>query len=250
MRFGVCCSLDQANLVIESGFDYVELPAGSLFSGSTEPDYQRLSTLPVEATNLFVHGDLKLVGPDKGGIREYAERIIPRAAKAGVQVMVVGSGQARRSPAGYDLDAAEDDFYAAMNTCAQIGREYGVDIAPESLRPEETNVGCYMGDLARMLAYRQIGFTADAYHMVHQPGADPLEARFWENELPTAPVHVHLSDRDRGWRGLHSLDLAGFIDRLHDLGYDSRVSLECRWESMADELPQALEMLRDSVRRK
>src|SRR5690242_299637 len=110
MRFGVCCSLNQALQVIEAGFDYVELPAGQLFGGPEGPDREKLEGIPVEATNLFVAGDLKLVGPDQGDVRGYAEKVIQRAALAGVKVMVIGSGAARRSPAGYDLDAAEGDF--------------------------------------------------------------------------------------------------------------------------------------------
>lgn len=243
MRFGVCCSLDKASKVIEAGFDYVELPAGTWFGQVEEPDWDALDGVPVETTNLFIHGDLKIVGPDKGDIRGYAERMIPRAAKAGVQVMVFGSGGARRSPAGYDLDTAEDDFLSAVQICSDIGARYGVTIAPEALRREETNVGNYLGDLARIMGYRKLSFTADCYHALHQPGAQADQADFWEGELPFAPAHVHLASKDRTWKLAEAPEILGFMNRLKTLGYDERMSFECHWEDFESELPEAREQV-------
>lgn len=244
MRFGVCCSLTQAPFVLEAGFDYVELPAGPLFGSPEEPDWAKLEGLAIEATNIFVSGDLKLVGPDRGDVRGYAERIIPRAAQAGVKVMVIGSGGARKAPAGYDLDAAEGDFIDAAATCAAVAKGYGITIAPESLVPDETNVGNYLGDLARMLNHRGVAYTADSFHALNQPGASPGEAWFWESELPFAPVHVHLGTQMRTWKLLEAPEMTGFGDRLRALGYDERMSLECRWEDFEAELPLALEQVK------
>lgn len=248
MRFGVCCSLGQAKSVLNAGFDYVELPAGQLFGGVEEPEWTLFEGLAIQATNLFVHGDLKLVGPDKGDVRGYAERVIPRAAKAGVQTMVIGSGGARRAPAGYDLDAAEDDFLDAASLCSKIAAEHGIVIAPESLRPEETNVGCFLGDFARMLNYRGVAYTADSFHVLNQPGAFPEDSSFWNSELPFAPVHVHLGDKERTWRVGEAEELRGFVGRLKELGYDGRVSLECSWSDFEKELPEALSQVRELMR--
>lgn len=237
--------MDQATAVMAAGFDYVELPAGQLFSEVEEPDWSIFARLSIEATNLFVHGDLKLVGPGKGDIRGYAERVIPRAAKAGVKTMVIGSGGARRSPAGYDLDAAEDDFLDAASLCSRIGIEHELVVAPESLRPEETNVGCFLGDFARMLAHRGVAYTADSYHVLNQPGAMPEEPSFWASELPTLPAHVHLGDQTRTWRVAEAQELKGFVARVKELGYDGRVSLECGWGEFEKELPEALGQVRE-----
>jgi sugar phosphate isomerase/epimerase len=244
MRIGVCCSLDSAPMAVAAGFDYVELPAALVFGGRNEPDWAKLEGLPVEATNIFAPEELRLVGPDVGDVVGYAERMIPLAAKAGVKVMVVGSGASRRSPAGYDLDAAEGDFLDSMSRCARIGREHGITIAPESLRREETNVGNYLGDFARMLHFKEIAYTADSYHVLGQPGAVPAESWFWDEEVPFAPVHVHLSTHDRGWRVAEDAGLSGFAMRLEQLGYDGRVSLECRWADFSAEAPEALEQVR------
>jgi len=243
VKFGVCCNPDQAPQVIATGFDYTELPAGRNFYQGPERPRDHWQTLKVEATNLFIVGELMLVGPDKGDIRGYAENVIAKAAAAGVEVMVVGSGTARRSPAGYDLDAAEDDFFRAMGICHEIAQREGVILAPESLVPAETNVGNFLGDLAKMLAYKGIQYTADSYHVLNQPGAAPSEEWYWEAEMPTVPAHVHLSTTDRKWNVLEDPNLAGFIRRLKSLGYDQRMSLECQWSNLNEELPKALEQV-------
>ena len=246
MRFGVCCSLDQAPTALAAGFDYVELPASEVFGKPDQTDWNRLDGINVEATNLFAPSYLKLVGPDIGDVREYAELVIPRAALAGVKVLVIGSGAARRSPAGYDLDAAEGDFLDSVARCGQIAEEHGILIAPESLVPAETNVGNYLGDLARMLRHRGVGYTADSYHVLNQPGAMPWEAAYWEAELPFEPAHVHFSATDRTWRIAEDENVPGFIGRLKALDYDSRVSLECHWGEFDEELPQALDQAKSA----
>jgi hypothetical protein len=119
-----------------------------------------------------------------------------------------------------------------------------VEIAPESLRREETNVGNYLGDLARMLQFKGIGYTADAYHLLHQPGASPDDPDFWRAEMPYAPLHVHISTSDRTWRVSEERDLKMFSMRLLELGYGGRVSLECKWEDFEAELPVALAQVR------
>jgi sugar phosphate isomerase/epimerase len=249
MRFGVCCSLENAAAAIGAGFDYVEIPAGPTFSGSIEPDYARLKSFPVEAGNQFVAGDLKLVGPERGDVRGYTELVAERAAKAGIKVLVIGSGTARRSPAGYDLDSAEDDFYRSVKMIAEVCRAHGIVAAPESLVPAETNVGNYSGDLARMLAHQGIGYTADTYHILNQPGAMPEIAGYWDAEVPSAPEHVHVATTQRTWRVAEDPMLAGFVKRLQDLNYTGRVSLECRWQNIEEELPLALEQVRQLFNR-
>jgi sugar phosphate isomerase/epimerase len=231
-----------------AGFDYVELPAAIVFGGRDEPNWERLGDVKVEATNIFAPTDLRLVGPEIGDVRGYAEVVIPRAALAGVAVMVIGSGGSRKSPAGYDLDAAEGDFLDSAARCAAIGKEHGVTIAPESLVPQETNVGNYLGDLARMLHHRGVGYTADSYHVLNQPGAVPAESWFWEEEMPFAPAHVHFSTHDRTWRVGEDPAVEGFVLRLKELGYDGRISLECRWEEFEAELPEALAAVRSIFR--
>lgn len=233
MRFGVCCAPEQASAVLAAGFDYVELPAKAAFEGHA-----------AEATNLFVFTDLKLVGPSRGDIFAYGNMLIPKAASLGLQTMVVGSGNARRCPDGYDLDQAHEEFYEAAATFHAIASPLGITIAPESLRREETNVGNDLGDFARALSDYGVAFTCDTYHVLAQPGFVATSLDAWREEVPFKPAHVHLGTTERTWRVLEDPGLPAFVERLRELGYDGRVSYEGSWGDFEVELPEALTQIR------
>jgi len=235
VRFGVCCNPARAKAVLEAGFDYVEAPALAVATGVVPRG--------TEVTNLFVFTDLKLVGPEKGDIGEYGRDLIPKAAQLGVQVMVIGSGGARRAPEGYSVEKATEEFLEAIQTMHSIAQPLGVTVAPESLRREETNVGNDLGVLAGELAARGCAFTADSYHVLAQQGGKKPTAAFWKKEVPFAPAHVHLATRERTWRVAEDPALIPFVARLRDLGYDGRVSLEVRWDDFEGELTSAREQI-------
>jgi len=220
-----------------AGFDYVELPAKAVASGSLPPG--------AEATNLFVFTDLKLVGPERGDIAAYGNELLPKAVSLGIQTMVIGSCNARRCPEGYDLARAHDEFYEAASVFDKIARPLGLTIAPESLRREETNVGNDLGDFAHALAEHGVRYTCDTYHVLAQPNADSMSLDYWRTEIPFLPAHVHLGTTDRTWRVLEDPGLRPFVERLRELGYDGRVSYEGSWGDFEAELPEALRQIRE-----
>jgi len=242
MRIGLCCSPERADEALEVGFDYVELPAGRLFWEAAE----RVSSC-CEATNLFVAGSLKLVGPERGDVEAYGRKVIPAAAAAGIRVMVVGSGAARNAPEGYDVARAHDEFLDAVSLWTEIGRPLGVAIAPESLQRSETNVGNSMGELARRLHERGCAFTADIFHLIQdwrfQGGQGAPTDVFWAQEIPFAPAHVHFADSDRAWNLSGDGAVKGFVRRLKALGYEGRVSLECSTQDLSLVLSEARKAL-------
>lgn len=195
-----------------------------------------------EATNLFASGTLRLTGATDE-VRTYAELVVPRAAEAGIQVMVIGSGAARRSELPFE--AAQEGFADAAGVVGEVARRYGITVAPESLKREETNVGNSMGDLARRLAKRGVAFTADSHHLLrdwaHLHGDGAPSEEFWREEIPVAPAHVHVSNFERTWKvqGRHR-GMLGFAKRLKEVGYNGRVSLECEWADWESEIIPAL----------
>jgi sugar phosphate isomerase/epimerase len=95
MRFGICTSLAEAEEAVEAGFDYVELSASSI---ATADDVWAYRDLPVEATNAFFPTSFRLFGPEATPIQGYVTDLLAKAEDIGVEVMVVGSGAARRAP--------------------------------------------------------------------------------------------------------------------------------------------------------
>jgi len=228
MRFGVCCGIEDAGVVLGAGFDYLELGANNLCD-----DPNKYSGMPVEATNLFFASSIRLFGPRATPYLDVARETVDRAAKIGVQTMVIGSGRSRNAPDGIDMEVAEKEFLLAAAAIADHARQYGITIAPESLNRSETNIGNDLGCLARGLKYAKVGYTADSYHVLYEWNAEePSEpypsAEYWAQQVPFLPSHVHIADLPRYAPKPNDPMVQGFAARLLELGYDGRVSLEYR----------------------
>jgi len=228
MKFGVCCGIEDAGIVLGCGFDYVELGANNL---SDDPN--RFEGIPVEATNLFFASSIKLFGREATPYLDVARATVDRAARIGVKTMVIGSGASRNAPDGTDMEVAEREFLLIAAAIGDYARKYGITIAPESLNRSETNIGNDLGFLARGLQYAGVGYTADSYHVLYEWHAnDPSEAfpsdEHWADQIPFAPTHVHIADLPRYAPKPADPMVQGFARRLLTLGYDGRVSLEYR----------------------
>ena len=227
MEIGVCCSPDTAQKYLDAGFDYVELAAAPL---ARDPD--ALKGLGAPVTNVFFPGSISLYTPVPA-YRAHAETVISRAAASGVQLMVLGSGASRRAPEGLSLEAAEHRFIAIAAELDGIARARGLRIVPESLTKDETNVGNDLPSLARALRDLGVGFTADAYHVLKEwerlPTSgreDPGQQRFWREQLPFAPSHVHFASLKGRVLEHNDPHLYAFFQRLRELDYDARASFE------------------------
>ncbi|AIE87298.1 sugar phosphate isomerase/epimerase family protein [Fimbriimonas ginsengisoli] len=226
MKYGICSEFTGAANALAAGFDYVEVGATS-FVALDPFDPAPYRAAHAEASNLFFPSSIRLFDSGSAPYLEYAEKVIGRASQIGIQVMVIGSGASRFAPeSGYDERFAK--IAAEVNAIA--GR-YGIKIAPESLNRTETNVGNDLGTFARILRDHGVGYTADTYHVLFEwaaeGGAGAPSAQHWAEQIPFAPTHVHIANLPRFAPQPDDSMLHGFVDRLRELGYDSRVSLEC-----------------------
>ncbi len=241
MKFGVCCSLEDVPVVLGAGFDYVELGASSL---SDDPSVYK--GLPVEATNLFFPGTIKLFGSEATPYLDVARTTVDRAAAIGVKLMVIGSGASRNAPEGTDRGIAETEFLLVAAAVADHAKQYGITIAPESLNRSETNIGNDLGCLAEGLRWSGVGYTADSYHVLYEwhenfPHESTPSDAHWAEQVPFLPSHVHIADLPRFAPKPSDPMVQGFARRLLDLGYDGRISLEYRrGKDFAEELKSAL----------
>jgi len=251
VRFGVCCSLEGSAEASGAGFDYIEVAAAPL----AEVDPQRLKairpTARAEATNVFFGGGVRLYGPEETDWRILARRTIERAALLGVETMVLGSGGARRAPEGWSVGDAERALVAVVAELQAMAEPFGVRIAPEPLNSDECDVWNDQGALARALRERGLGYCLDSYHLLHlwrrsEPDAEVPSVRFLEDQIPWAPLHAHWSNFPcRSWPKRGDAAIAAVVRRLREVGYEGRVSLECRLEWPGDLAP-ALEALREA----
>jgi sugar phosphate isomerase/epimerase len=251
MRFGCCAGPDNAEAAARAGFDFIELPAASVLQGDADgaefaPMLAKLENLPlpVEAFNIFLPGDLKVVGPDRDAerTRRYLRHVMDRASAAGGKVVVFGSARSRNVPEGFDRDEAENQIAEFLLAAAPIAERYDVTIAIEPLNRGESNILNSVPeaiDLANRVSHPNVRALADLYHIaVENESLDHLLNA--KGKL----AHVHVADPDRRPPGSGPNAAREMFRHLKEIGYGGRISVECSWKDFPAEAPAAVEFLR------
>jgi sugar phosphate isomerase/epimerase len=188
------------------------------------------------------------VGPDPkhDEILVYAQTALRRAARAGVEVIVWGSGQSRRIPDGFSRAAAEEQFCRLAKKTAALARQYGVILCLEPLNSGETNFINTLAEGAAVLRavnHPNFKLLADLYHLLREgegPSAIGRNGKYL--------YHCHIAEKDRRTPpGTAGDDFRPFLKALKTINYRGRISLECRWENMPEQLPAAVIFLRKQI---
>jgi sugar phosphate isomerase/epimerase len=252
MKFGVCAGVDKAKVLAEAGYDYIELPVGSVMPEAEEAVYNQrrkeLLACPLvpEAFNSFLPGDLKIVGPavDTQRVRRYLANALKRVSEVGGQVLVFGSGGARNVPEGFSRQRAWSQLVEFLHMAADQADASGVTLAAEPLNRSECNIINTVPEavaLAEDVNRPPVRVLADLYHISEDQ--EPLDNVL---KAGTLLAHVHVADTGRFYPGSGSYDYSGFFGRLKQIGYNARTSAEGRWTDFDSEVAKALPFLRDA----
>lgn len=249
MRFGCCIPAAFASQAAQMGYDYVEVPVADLCPESPASAFTTTARaisaggIPALAFNYLVPPAIPFVGPavDLERLRRYMSVAAERAASLGGAVFVLGSGPARRLPAGFPRANAVEQLRAFARLAAEAADRHGMTVALEAINRTETNFLHTLEEAvehAHAIGLPAVGVLADAYHMHME--SEP----FW-HLLQTDGLlrHVQVCDAGRSYPGSRSLDLWGFFAYLNNLGYGGTVSVECRWNSFSAEGGPALEFV-------
>ncbi len=253
MRIGVCGSPAIAGAAAAAGFDYFEWSVQSYLHPRAGRDAfgkalaaARAAPLPCPVCNCFLPGDLKVTGPetDLAAIEAYVAVACERAAEAGVETIVFGSGGSRHVPDGFDRARAEEQLAGFLRLLAPHALRHGVTIAVEPLRRAECNIFNTVRECAaavRAAASPAIRLLADSYHWAHN-------GESVEDLVAAAPLlaHLHVSTvagrRAPGAEPCPRLD--AFLAATRQIGYQGRMSIEGRIDDPAAELPVAARLMR------
>jgi sugar phosphate isomerase/epimerase len=249
---GIIYEAEKDSLLFASGYRYIEESINRSFSPLTldwNKFQQRLSLLKktrtsVYACNLFVPGKLKLVGPDHNqqAVLDYVDTVMYRCKLAGIKIVVLGSGEARKVPPGFDSILARKQFVEVVGKMALLAEKQGIIIAMENLNRSETNFGNSLLDvLAIAKEVNRPGFkvTADIYHMLREDeSAKSIKAAGeWL-------VHCHIAEEmERAYPGKNAEDFYVYFAALRDIGFTGKIMMECGWKDLAIEAPIALKYL-------
>jgi len=247
MKFGVCGDLTVAQAAARAGYDFAEWSVGALLK-PREPEEAflagietvRAAGVKYPVVNCFVPADLKITGDtvDRQALRDYVACTMERAERAGVEVIVFGSGGARRIPDGFDGQRARAQIVEFCAMVGPIAQDHGVTVVVEPLNRAECNILNTVGECAgvvRDAAHPSIRLLVDAYHLMRD--SDSYADIVTHGDLLR---HVHIATATtRLAPGAEPCDFAAFFTALAKARYTGRISIESKLRDLETELPQA-----------
>lgn len=254
IRIGCCCGIEQAAAAQAAGFDYVECTVVSLRPEADDATFAsilaayRAAPLSVDAVNVLLPGDLKVVGPavDWARVERYAATAMARVATVGARRVVFGSGGARSVPDDFARGQAQDQLVRFLHLLADQAETHGITVVIEPLNRKESNI---LNDVPEAVALAQrvgrpsIRVLADLYHMQEEG-----EALGHISANGTWLEHMHVADSGRLAPGTGSYPYREFAVELAQIGYGhgewGGISVECRWQDFEREAPASVRFLR------
>ena len=246
MKFGCCGGIEEIELIASGGAEFIEFTVTGIMQSEIEKIKKELDRVNLRAYsfNVFLPGDLHITGPDVDlkKIDEYVKEALRRVSFLGGEIVVFGSGRSRSFPEGFSRDTAREQIIEFLKIVDKYAREFNIKIAIEPLNKKESNIintTLEALEFARAIDSPNIGVLIDSYH------AD-LEGEPLSNieKIKDKLYHVHVSDRGRVAPGKNNYDFKSLFNALKAAGYNGCISIECRWEEKAKELPESLEYLR------
>lgn len=253
-ELGIVMDNSRDSLLYASGYRYIVENVVKYFSPLTVDDAtfaKNLATFSAMKTkicalNIFMPGDMKLVGPDvnEAAIVDYARGVFARCQRAGIDLIIWGSGGARRVPEGFDAAKARQQFIAVARKVSVVAKEYHIRLALENLNSTETNFINTVDEALRVVKevnHPNFRLCVDIYHML------------MENEPPAIIertrdylIHCDIAEREgRTAPGVHGQDFTPYLRALKKVRYRKLIVLECRWNNVESEVQQGrTELLR------
>jgi sugar phosphate isomerase/epimerase len=251
MKLGICASGRDLALLAGSGADYVEEHTQQFLAPEAPAaEFEaRLRALPaappVRASNCFLPGDLKCVGPDVDMRRllQYGGTAFIRGRQAGIKTIVFGSAGARSIPEGFARDKAAAQFVELLKQLGPMASEQGVTLVVEPLNTGECNFINSLregADLVRACGHPAVRLLCDFFHMrMENEGAEEIVAH------GALLAHAHIAEKEgRSFPGRHGEDFSDYLIALKEVEYRGSLSLECDWKSLKDEAAGSLASLR------
>jgi D-psicose/D-tagatose/L-ribulose 3-epimerase len=259
LTFGICSGAPGeplAKALRAGGSDYYEPGMWeSVMVPSQEEFDTQLSTwseggLEPRTANLFLPGDLKVVGPDVDGdrVQAYMAEALRRARALGIGCVVFGSAGAREVPEGFPRDEAYRQLKEAVRWASEAAHkaDENITICLEHLNKGECNIVNSLaeaGEIVHELDLANVALVVDIFHLMEE-----REDFGVVRDVADKLAHVHVSGPDRHPPSQVDEDrLASLFEQLAGIGYTGRVSIESDFSDILTEAPGALGVVRRSA---
>jgi D-psicose/D-tagatose/L-ribulose 3-epimerase len=256
VRVGYCTGLKNIDAAKAAGFEYVELSATEI-AGLSDADFDaavahlKEAGVPTPAANLFLPAALKVTGPatDPDLQMQHVRKALSRLSKVGTEIVVFGSGGARRVPDGFSREEAFKQLVDFGRRAAREARANGITIAIEPLRRQETNIintAAEGLDLVTAINDPNFQLMIDFYHLASEQENPAIVIKAKDHIR-----HLHMANPQgrvfpQKW---DEYDYAPFFANLKAIGYDKRISVEASTPDLAAQGPPAIALLHRAFER-
>lgn len=234
-----------AKEIIDCGFDFAECSVGLLMSISDE-DFEEVvkKNIKINIFNCFVPSEFKIV-EDTPQMWAYIEKAFDRMSRLSAEIIVFGSGGARRIPDSMPYSEGYEILKKFITRCNSIAKEHNMILAIEPLNHNESNFVPTVKeayDIAKELNLSNVRILADIYHMYVEN--EPFST---VNETIDEICHVHINNPLK--RDCPTLEenehIRNFAKALLDAGYDKTVTIESSFNDFSNEIKDGCKYLRE-----
>lgn len=252
---GIVAPMRMDSLIARSGYSFLVESVQNLVSPKSVDDNRFENNLkqmaklktPIYALNIFIPGEIKVVGPSvkEAVVLAYVEKVFERSQKAGIKLIVWGSGTSRKVPTGFSPTMAKLQFIELARKVATLAARYGVVLALENLNQSETNFITSVHEafeIVTLVNHPNFRLCADLYHM--QVENEPVGVLL---SVKDVLVHCDLAEKEnRNPPGAFN-NFTEYFKLLKQINYSGAIVLECRWTNFPDQITPAYQSLQNQL---
>lgn len=251
MKFGYCADIEQADILQQAGYDFIECTVVSLIPEQGDEEFTEIlrkfqeSNLPVGACNVLLPEDLKITGEtvNEERIKRYMEKALYRVKQIGADIVVFGSGAARSFSEEFPREKAKDQIIRFLHIAADYAERLGITIVIEPLNKKESNIINSVPEaveFAEKVNRKPIQVLADFYHMdeENEPLGNIVSSKKYLK-------HIHVADTGRFSPGTGNYPYEEFVNQVKQADYNGRISIECSCNDFEKEVKSARKYLEE-----
>lgn len=255
-EIGVVQNLENDSILQAFGYTCLVESTSKILSPRNVSDQQfqthlqtiRKLKVPLFACNLFIPGDLKVVGPNinEAAVLHYVEIVLQRAHAANLKMIIWGSGGSRSVPDGFDHAKAKEQFIAIAKKIARLATKYKIGVAIENLNSTECNFITTVKEnleIVQAVDHPNIRMCVDVYHMLKESEAPEIMVK-----AKKYIAYCEVAEKEkRTPPGVEGDDFTPYLLALKTIGYSGKIVIECRWDNIETQGAKAYQSLSDQL---